>query len=184
MADAGLIQVRYLDETGCCQWTPVSYSYAPVGGQKRCEQTSRRGQRVSILGVWDPHEQFDYAVGIGSIDSRRYIAVMDQVAAQADQTFADTQQLTVVVQDNASIHTSRAVRERWPSWRDQGVILLFLPAYCSELNPIEPQWHQLKTHELAGRMFEYEDELIEAITDGMIHRSQIGDYALNYLIID
>ena len=139
---------------------------------------------MSILGVWDPHECFDYAVGIGSIDSHRYIAVMDQIAAQADRTFAQTQQLTVVVQDNASIHTSRKVKECWPTWRSQGLLPLFLPPYCSELNPIEPEWHQLKTHELAGRMFEYEDELIEAITDGMIHRSQIGGYTLNCLTID
>jgi len=33
-----------------------------------------------------------------------------------------------------------------------GVMLtFFLPEYCSEMNRIEEEWHQLKTHEIAGR---------------------------------
>lgn len=53
--------------------------------------------------------------------------------------------------------------------------MLFLPPCCSELNPIEGQRHQLKTHALAGQMFEYEDDLAEAIVDGLIDRSERGD---------
>ena len=184
LAEAGQIEVKYLDETGCAQWSAVSYSYARIGTQKRFEQTSRRGQRVSILGVWDPHESFEYALAVGSIDSQRYIAVMDQIAAKAERTFVETQRLTIVVQDNCPIHKSRVVKERWGIWRAQGLVIVFLPAYCSELNPIETEWHQLKTHELAGRMFEYEDEVAEAIIDGMIDRSEAGGYALDHLIIN
>jgi hypothetical protein len=33
-------------------------------------------------------------------------------------------------------------------------------------------------------MFEYEDELMEAIVDGMIDRSERGGYALDRLIIN
>ncbi|MEM7792959.1 MAG: transposase [Cyanobacteria bacterium P01_C01_bin.118] len=72
----------------------------------------------------------------------------------------------------------------WPRWLNQVLFVLFLPPYCSELNPIEGQWHQLKTHELAGRMFEYEDELAEAIIDGMIDRSQRGEYELNHFTLN
>ncbi|EKU96441.1 hypothetical protein Lepto7375DRAFT_0439 [Leptolyngbya sp. PCC 7375] len=52
-AAAGHIDLKYLDETGCCLWSPVSYTYSRIGQQKRMEQTDRRGKRVSILGVWD-----------------------------------------------------------------------------------------------------------------------------------
>ena len=78
----------------------------------------------------------------------------------------------------------KLAKEHWPQWQAQGLFVLFLPPYCSELNPIEGQWHQLKTHELAGRMFEYEDELTEAIVDGMIERSQKGEYTLDRFILD
>ncbi|MGB3766031.1 MAG: transposase [Phormidesmis sp.] len=88
------------------------------------------------------------------------------------------------MQDNCSIHKSKAVQQRWAKWREQGLILLFLPPYCSELNPIEGQWHQLKNHELARQMFEYEDELAEAIVDGMIDRSERGRYELDRFIFN
>lgn len=184
LAATGQIILKYLDETGCCQWTPESYSYSRIGEQKRFEQTSRRGQRVSILGVWDPDESFEYALVVGGFNGERYLEVMDWIANTAAQTFAKTGQLTFIVQDNCTIHKSRAVQAAWPRWRAQGLVVLFLPPYCSELNPIEGQWHQLKTHELAGRMFEYEDQLAEAIVDGMIDRSVRGNYDLDRLILN
>lgn len=184
LAAAGQIEVKYLDETGCCLWAPVSYSYSRVGEQKRMEQTDRRGQRVSILGVWDPDESFDYAVVTGGFNGQRYLEVMDWLASKAARTFAESGRLTFVVQDNCPIHKSRIVQERWTHWRKQGLFTLFLPPYCSELNLIETQWHQLKKHELAGRMFEYEDELAEAIVDGMIDRSAQGEYVLDHFIVN
>jgi putative transposase len=32
--------------------------------------------------------------------------------------------------------------------------MFFLPPYCSEMNPIEGEWHQLKAHGIAGQIFE------------------------------
>jgi len=67
-----------------------------------------------------------------------------------------TGQITVVVQDNGSLHKSEQVQAKWREWQDKGLYFFFLPKYCSQMNLIEPEWHQLKTHELAGRMFEDE----------------------------
>lgn len=133
--------LKYLDETGCCQWTPERYSYSPIGQQKRFEQTSRRGQRVSILGVWEPDECFEYALVVGGFNAERYLEVMNWLASKAAQTFAETGRLTFIVQDNCPIHKSKVVQAAWPGWRAQGLFVLFLPPYCSELNPIEGQWH-------------------------------------------
>ena len=38
-AAAGEIELKYLDESGFCMWSPVSYTYFPRGQQKRLEQT-------------------------------------------------------------------------------------------------------------------------------------------------
>lgn len=45
------------------------------------------------------------------------------------------------------------------------------------MNPIEGQWHQLKTHELAGRMFEDEYDLALAVIAGIENRSVQGEYS-------
>ena len=43
---------------------------------------------------------------------------------------------------------------------------------------IEDQWHQLKAHEIAGRMFEDEYDLALAVINGMEARSLKGGYSL------
>ena len=46
------------------------------------------------------------------------------------------------------------------------------------MNRIKEEWHQLKTHEIAGRMFEDEYDLAIAVSDGMEARSKKGGYTL------
>lgn len=177
-AAEGYIDLKYLDESGFCLWSPVSYSYSRVGCQKRLEQTARKGNRLSILGLWQPDQQFEYALSLGGFKGNSYLKVMDWIATQAERTLAQTGRLTVIVQDNGSAHTCAVVQQQWQRWQDQGLFLLFLPPYCSEMNRIEEQWHQLKTHEMAGRMFEDEYDLAVAVMEGMEARSQQGGYPL------
>ncbi len=54
----------------------------------------------------------------------------------------------------------------------------------SELNPIETQWHQLKSHEIAGHMFDNEYDLAIAVMDGMKARSEVGEYDLERFIFN
>jgi putative transposase len=56
-----------------------------------------------------------------------------------------------------------------------------LPKYCSEMNEIEPEWHQLKSHEIAGQMFDNEYDLAMAVIEGVTNRSQKGGYTLERL---
>lgn len=157
----------------------MSYSYSRIGEQKRIEQTLQRfGRRISILGVWQPDEQFDYALAQGGFKTQSYLKVMNWQAQKAAQTLAQTGQITVIVQDNGSIHTSQAAQAQWSNWQQQGLFLFMLPKYCSEMNDIETQWHQLKTHEIAGQMFDNEYDLAVAVIDGMTARSKQGGYTL------
>jgi len=97
---------------------------------------------------------------------------MDWQSQQASQRFQETGQITVVVQDNHPIHMSKKIRERWQFWQEQGLFLFQLPKYSSEMNLIEAEWHQIKTHELAGRIFEDEYDLAIAVIEGVEARAQ------------
>ncbi len=44
--------------------------------QKQLEQVPTRGHRISILGVWQPDNTFEYALAQGGFDSESYINVM------------------------------------------------------------------------------------------------------------
>ncbi len=172
-----MIHLKYLDESGFCLWSPVSYSYVKKGEQKRLEQTPRRGRRLSILALWSPLVSFEYGLAIGSFTSETYIKVMDWQAERARSHLADTGQITVVVQDNGSVHTSGLVQTKRLEWQEKGLYLFFLPKYCSEMNLIESEWHQLKTHELAGQMFEDEYDLALAVMEGVEARAEQKGYS-------
>lgn len=156
----------------------MSYSYSRIKEQKRLEQVPRRGNRISILGLWQPGEHFDYALAQGGFDGESYIKVMDWVAQKAAITLKQTGRLTVIVQDNGSLHKRDIVQRQWQYWQAQGLFMFFLPPYCSDMNRIEDQWHQLKAHELVGQMFEDEYDLSMAVIKGMQTRSEKGEYSL------
>jgi hypothetical protein len=173
---AGEICLKFLDESGFCLWSPVSYSYARCGQQKLLEQTKKRGKRLNILGLYAIGVSFDYGLKLGSFKGDSYLKLMDWQAQQASQRFQETGQITVIVQDNHPIHMSKKIRERWQFWQEQGLFLFQLPKYSSEMNLIESEWHQIKTHELAGRIFEDEYDLALAVIEGVEARAQQGQH--------
>lgn len=164
-AAVGEIDLYYLDEAGFSLWSESGYSYFFVGQQKRIEQTKRRGRRVSILGIWQPLETFHYGLCIGGFDSASYIKMMDAQAEAAAHIFAETGRIRVIAQDNGPIHTSADVKAKQAEWEAKGLYLFFFAKYCSEMNPVELEWHHMKKDEIAGQMFEDELELAYAVMD-------------------
>lgn len=177
-AQDGYIRLKYLDESGFDSWSPVSYSWSLIGTQKRQEQTLKRSRRLSILGLWEPEREMSYGLVVGSLTSATYIRFMDWQATRANRLFQRTGIATVIVQDNASIHTSKAVRQRLSIWQAQGLEFFQLPPYCSEMNRIETEWHQLKTHEIRGTMFEDTYDLAMGVIAGLNRRGANADYVL------
>lgn len=174
---AGEICLKFLDESGFCLWSPVSYSYARTGQQKVLQQTKKRGKRLNILGLYSLGVSFDYGLKLGSFKGDSYLRLMNWQANQAAKRLAKTGQITVIVQDNHPIHKSKEVRQYWNQWQEQGLYLFHLPTYSSEMNLIEVEWHQIKTHELAGRIFEDEYDLAIAVIHGVEARAQKGEYS-------
>jgi hypothetical protein len=180
-AAAGEIDLFYTDESGCCLWSPVSYSYFFRGQQKRQEQTQKRGKRLSILGLWQPLVTFIYALVVGGFKTESYVALMDEQAKAAAEVLQQTGRIRVIVQDNASIHTSKIAQQKWQHWQAQGLFIFFLPPYCSEMNPIEIEWNHLKRDELVGQMFECEAELAYHVVVGLEARGEKLGHSTQYV---
>jgi putative transposase len=98
VAAAGDITLKYLDESGFCLWSTVSYSYIRRGHSKRMEQSRRRGKRLSILGFWQPQVSFEYGLSLGSFHSDTYLQLMEWQAQPAAQRLAQAGIITVIVQ--------------------------------------------------------------------------------------
>jgi hypothetical protein len=61
-AAAGEIDLFYLDESGFSLGMPVEYSYF-FQGQQQMEQTPRKGNRISFLGLLQPLVGFHLWLG-------------------------------------------------------------------------------------------------------------------------
>ena len=155
-AACGTIRLKYLDEAGFSSLRPASYTYIKVGEQKQIRQSKKRGKRLNILGIYSPGQNLNYALSIGSFTQDNFINIWDKEAREAAQNRAKTGADTIIVLDNYSIHKSHQVQAKQREWQSLGLYLFFLPTYSPELNLIEGEWHQIKTHEISGRMFEDE----------------------------
>jgi putative transposase len=96
---------------------------------------------------------------------------MDVLAERAAQKFKETGRITVLAQDNSSVHKSKLSQAQWYKWHQMDLWLFFLPPYCSELNAIEVEWHQIKAHEICGRMFKDDHELSQGVTNAVESRN-------------
>ena len=104
---------------------------------------ARGGQRYPLQAQGDfsaianKHNELDAYHIEGPVDSEFVIRCIDK--------FCQTLQgPTVLVLDNASIHTSDRFRSQIPRWEKAGLDLFYLPEYSPELNLIEILWRFMK----------------------------------------
>jgi hypothetical protein len=85
---------------------------------------------------------------------------------------------TVVVIDNASIHTSEEFEDRIPYWKKHGLIIKYLPPYSPELNLIEILWRRIKYSWLPFSAYACLNALSEALETIL---SQVGsEYQITF----
>ena len=131
----GIIDLRYYDESGFCLVPYIPYAWQEQG--EVIAIASGPSERLNVLGFMNKRNELEAYTIQGSVDSAVVIAFFNQ--------FCETiQGPTVVVMDNASIHTSEAFQEAIPNWEKKGLLIFYLPEYSPELNLIEILWRFMK----------------------------------------
>lgn len=51
---------------------------------------------------------------------------------------------TVLVLDNARVHTAKVIQKRLKIWQRRGLFVFYLPPYSPQLNIIERLWKEIK----------------------------------------
>lgn len=74
---------------------------------------------------------------------------------------------TVVVLDNARIHTSQIIKERKNVWQQRGLYLFYLPRYSPHLNIVETLWRKLKYEWLTPVDYQSKDNLFYQIQSAL-----------------
>jgi hypothetical protein len=110
---------------------------------------------------------------VGPIDSDRFLAFVWRAAgrpAEAPEGWKRERPLMVVL-DNYSVHTSKAVGDEEARLEAADVHLVSLPSYSPELSRIEPDWNDVKQHQLPVRSFERVAELKQAVDEALARKA-------------
>ncbi len=75
--------------------------------------------------------------------------------------------MTVVVLDNARVHTSRQVQERRLFWQQRGLFIFYLPPYSPHLNLAETLWRKLKYEWLQPSDYATTDDLFYQVRQAL-----------------
>lgn len=140
---------------------PNTYTWRPVGSPLEVPTSKARGitARLNLLGCVDfLSGEVQYREVQGNTTSEEVIQFFDVLAEQSDPECP-----TLVLLDQASIHTCKRVLLVRESWKERGLWVVYLPAYSPELNLMEGEWRQLKYHRLAERHQRNKDALRDAI---------------------
>jgi putative transposase len=160
-AEAGELELYYLDECGFAPSLPCGYSWALPGQRKRVAYEYPQGRRVNVLAAYRPDAA---APWLGSQAFERTLKSDDLIAYLGALPGAAVPR--VVVLDNASLHISKVVKAGRRALARQGGYLYYLPAYSPELNRIEPVFRQVKYQEIPVRSHTSKPALREAVEHG------------------
>jgi len=127
----GELDLYYLDESGFCLIPCVPYGWQLIGQTEEIE--SQRSQRLNVLGLMTRANQLHSYVSTQSITSEVVIACIDAF-------FPTVNKRTVIVVDQAPIHTSHAIYHKLEEWKQRNIEIFKLPSYSPQLNLIEILW--------------------------------------------
>ncbi len=154
LSEQGLINLYYGDESRVSLEPCIPYGwqfpdeevFMPTnkGGGLNCLALLSRGNECLIETIEE------------NIDSRFIFDRLERLST-------GLKRLTVVVLDNARIHTSRIIKEREQVWRQRGLYLFYLPRYSPHLNIVETLWRKLKYEWLSPLDYQSKENLFYQI---------------------
>ena len=125
----------FLDETAAKTNLARTHGYAPRGQRLVGQVPYRRWQTSTFLGALRAGGFITPLVVDGAMTSELFLAYVERVLVP------ELGPGDVVVLDNLSCHTHKAVRQALEA---AGCGVLYLPAYSPDLNPIELAFSKLK----------------------------------------
>jgi len=167
--DQGKIALYYFDEAGFALDPTIPYAWQEPG--TTIELPAMKYGRINVLGFMNRKNDLHTYMFDQSIHTGVVIACFDAFCKTITQK-------TVVMIDNASIHTSEDFEDRIPYWKKQGLIIKYLPTYSPELNLIEILWRRIKYTWLPFSAYACLNALSEALETIL---SQVGsEYQITF----
>jgi transposase len=153
-----LIDLYYADQRRVCLEPCV-----PYGWQFPDEDVfmpSTKGKGLNCFGLLSRTNQLLFTTTTQNITSAFVFEYLERLSLMLNKP-------TVIVLDNASVHTAKIIREQRKVWETRGLTLFYLPAYSPQLNLIERLWKMLKYYWLKPEDYAEEQLLFYKTTQAL-----------------
>ena len=134
-------------------------------GQQKCIPTPGIQQRIHLFGAYRWEEDTLVWTTAPRKNSQAFIEFLEHLFVECYPTGH-----FILVLDNASIHKSAASLAALCLFEHR-VRVIWLPAYCSELNPIERFWRYLKEQVCINKLFPSMANLAQAVIEQLIRQN-------------
>jgi transposase len=134
-SELGQIDLFYGDESQVSESGYVPYGW--IFKDEKVEIPAQKGESLNIWGLLSRDNRLFFETCQSTITS-------EFVWKKLDEFSLNIHKPTVVVLDNARIHTAHKIKERLEVWQNRGLYIFYLPPYSPHLNIIERLWKELK----------------------------------------
>ncbi len=135
MAAENLIDLYYADECRVSLSPVVPYAWQ--FDDEQVWMPSSQGPGLSCFGLLRRDNTLCFQTTSQTITASFIVEQLEQLSLTISRE-------TVVVLDNARVHTAKVVQACRSVWEQRGLTLFFLPPYSPHLNLAETLWRKLK----------------------------------------
>lgn len=158
MSERGAIDLVYADAARVSMSAVVPYGWQ--GADEDVFMPATPGGGINCFAFLTRTNWCRFATTRHSITSQ---FVLEQV----EHLSVGLRKLTVLVLDNAPVHTAKLLQARRAVWEARGLFVLYLPRYAPHLNIVETLWRKLKHEWLAPNDYETTDGLCYTVRQAL-----------------
>ena len=151
-------QLVFLDESACNERTgDRKFGWAPIGRGCEVSHPTKRSERWSVLPALSVDGYLSYIIYQGSITAEIFEQFVEQQVLPHCTPYPGPR--SIIILDNATIHKSAWLANLC---EEHSVLLIFLPPYSPDFNPIEATFKDLKAWVKRNHRLAEEYESFEA----------------------
>ena len=145
---------------------PILKCWMKIGVQKRIAMPTRQRQSQVLAGALNWRTEQVHCRELQRLDSEHIVAYLEWLLTEV----YPLQQIALVL-DNAAFHHSAEVQAALSCFEHR-VLVLWLPPYSPDLNPIERFWKHLKATACANHLYTSIDQLLHSVRDFITAHNQ------------
>lgn len=150
----------WIDETGSDARSHIrKFGYSLHGQAPIYHRLLVRGQRVSAIAAISTDGLLDVELTTGSVNADKFEDFVRGSVIPNMHPFDGTSTKSIAILDNCKIHHAQGVKDLF---EDAGIILIYLPPYSPDYNPIEEAFSSVKYY------LKDHDELLQSVDDPCI----------------